>query len=177
MPGIKKEFTPRISVGMTRREFEDLHRLSRRCNTSTSALGQLALKHLLLLAQDGTVPMLPDSTALSPIIDGEPEITADATRISVGVTPAEMTAIRDLAARCNMSVSALGQLALKQLLIQAQSGAIPMLPPSTIDRAPDLTNMELRDAGFTTNINGWGEEAKVYLANLEEKIALLEKET
>lgn len=62
-------------------------------------------------------------------------------RISVGVSREEFTEIQELARRCNTSISALGQLALKHLLIQSRAGALPMLPPSRVENAIEVTVM------------------------------------
>ncbi len=81
---------------------------------------------------------------------------SEQTRISVGVTRREMDEISQLARRCNTSISALGQLALRHLLLQARSGAIPMLPP--LGSAPELTSNERRDRGMLASVDAvWAE--------------------
>ena len=92
------------------------------------------------------------------------------TRISVGITRDEMTEIQQLAYRCNTSVSALGQLALRHLLLQARSGAIPMMP-ATPPAADPLTNRERRDGGMLTSIDALQEESQERFDKLQTKIA------
>jgi hypothetical protein len=55
----------RISVGLTRQEMDAVFELARRCNTSVSALGQLAIKQLLVVAKNGTIPMLPSASSIT----------------------------------------------------------------------------------------------------------------
>ena len=56
----------RISVALTPEDHREVLKLARRCNTSASALGQLAVRHMLLRETGGTVPMLPASSPNSP---------------------------------------------------------------------------------------------------------------
>ncbi len=56
---------PRVSIGITREEFNQLQNLARRCKTSISALGQLAIKHLLVQSSTGAMPMLPTTLTMN----------------------------------------------------------------------------------------------------------------
>jgi hypothetical protein len=60
-------------------------------------------------------------------------------RIAVAVTPEEFTEFQELAQRCSSSISALGQLAIRNMLVQARAGALPMLPPSRVETAIPMT--------------------------------------
>lgn len=68
-------------------------------------------------------------------------LSKKAPRISVGVSRAEYEETQDLARRCNTSISALGQLALRQLLITARNGAVPMLPPITLENSVEYDRL------------------------------------
>jgi predicted transcriptional regulator len=66
---------PRISVRVTREEFDKLSQLAHQHKTSTSALLQMALRHLLVQSRSGALPMVARSTLENAIpIDclGEP---------------------------------------------------------------------------------------------------------
>ncbi len=68
-----------------------------------------------------------------------PVIKDGSARVSVGITAVENAELIALARRCNTSVSALGQVAIRQLLIQARSGALPMVTPSRMETAETVT--------------------------------------
>jgi hypothetical protein len=76
---------------------------------------------------------------LCPLVGEGTTFSKRAPRISVGVTRAELEEIQNLARRHKTSPSALGQLALRHLVIQARSGALPMVPPSTLEAATEVT--------------------------------------
>ena len=76
---------------------------------------------------------------LTPLVGQGTTLSKDPPRISIGVTRGEFEEIQSLAMRCNTSISALGQLAFKHLLIQSRGGALPMLPPSTLENAITVT--------------------------------------
>ena len=66
-------------------------------------------------------------------------MSTDPKRISIPVSDGEHRELFDLARRSRTSVSSLGHLALAHLLLQARNGALPMLPPSTLDNATEVT--------------------------------------
>ncbi len=55
--------------------------------------------------------------------------------VVVQLLPEEAIALRQLAIRHTTSPGALAQLAIRQLLAQTQTGAMPFIVPSTVDRA------------------------------------------
>jgi hypothetical protein len=83
----------------------------------------------------------------------------DSTRVSVGLTRPELDELTELARRCNTSVSALGQLAIKHLLIQARAGALPMLPPASVmETTTPTSSLERAEAGMMVSYGHWREE-------------------
>lgn len=81
-------------------------------------------------------------TAPEPVI--VPPIT-DSPRISIGVTRDELHRANLLAHRLGTSVSALAQLALRQMLVQAEAGATPMLPITLTAAGAEPTYSEKMD--------------------------------
>ena len=61
-------------------------------------------------------------------------------RLLVNMSAEDVAAVRDLARKCKTSPSALGLLAVKQLLVAAEAGALPMIAPSTLDKAYTLNS-------------------------------------
>ena len=61
--------------------------------------------------------------------------TKPAPRISVGLTLAELEEFLALARTCQTSPSRLGQIAVRQMLVQARAGALPMVAPSLVKAA------------------------------------------
>ena len=68
-------------------------------------------------------------------------MSKEAPRVSATVSRDELTELRQLAHRCNTSVSALTHLALRHLLLQARAGAIPMLPPADLATAIEVDGL------------------------------------
>ncbi len=93
----------------------------------------------------------------------------DTTRVSVAVTRSEMDEIQRLSRRCNTSISALGQVAIRQLLVQARSGAIPMIPPL---EPVELTSRELMEQGRLVSIDALDAEWVESLDRQQTKINL-----
>ena len=60
-------------------------------------------------------------------------------RLSIPVTDEEHLALFNLAKRSRTSVSSLGHLAISQLLLTSRQGALPLLPPSTLENAQEVT--------------------------------------
>lgn len=85
---------------------------------------------------------LAELTAPKPVV--VPPVT-DSPRISVGVTRDEMHRASLLACRLGTSVSALAQLALRQMLVQIEAGATPMLPVALTATGAEPTYAEKMD--------------------------------
>lgn len=67
------------------------------------------------------------------------EVSTDPKTISIEVTAEEHQELFALARKSKSSVSALGHLAITQLLMMGRQGALPMLPPSTVENATEVT--------------------------------------
>ncbi len=76
----------------------------------------------------------------------EPQLGAsqplEMTRVIINGVPREThRQLQELAWRSKSSLSRLGLLALEQLLIQAQQGALPLLPPTSLENAVEVGYM------------------------------------
>ncbi len=61
-------------------------------------------------------------------------------RLLVNMSAEDVAAVRDLARKCKTSPSALALVAIKQMLVAAEAGALPMIAPSTLDKAYTLNS-------------------------------------
>ena len=59
----------------------------------------------------------------------------DPPQVSITLSPEDHAELQQIAIRSSTSLAALGQLALRHLILQARSGALPMLPPAKLETA------------------------------------------
>ncbi len=142
----------RLVINLLSAEIEEVAELARRSQTSTSKLGQVAIRQLLAKARLGDLSMVRESLAkaelesrLSQVEVTIPTNNARKERPSllVGLLPNEFEEITQLAHQWRTSASRLGQVALRLLLMQARAGAMPMVKPSTAANA-DITRPPFR---------------------------------
>jgi hypothetical protein len=92
----------------------------------------------------------------------------DSARVSVGLTRPELDEFNELARRCNTSLSALGQLAIKHMLVQARAGALPMLKPARLEDAEHIpSGEEVTESCNKWLTNSYLEQAKENLRNID----------
>ena len=76
---------------------------------------------------------------IASILDDNTAFSKDLPRLSVPFSRAEFGEILTLAKRHQTSPASLCNLAVRNLLIQARAGALPLVPPSTLDNATTVT--------------------------------------
>ena len=174
-PAPVRKQPPRVGIVLTAAEFRQLNLLARQMNTSVSALGQLAIRNRLVEWETGRKPSQKVSRLeaenrlydLLDEVDADPEpgppkefkdlkgdfapMKKGPPEVRIAVTPDEFQRLTQYARHVGKTAAGLGQLALRNMLVQAEAGATPLLPVSlTADGAlPGFTmtqRQELEEA-------------------------------